>query len=73
MIYLSYFSIVIGVVLVSELGWGISSILVLAVLLAKIPVYRMHMWLPKVHVEAPLVGSIFLAGIGLKLRGLFYY
>ena len=27
------------------------------------------MWLPKAHVEAPVVGSIFLAAILLKLGG----
>lgn len=27
------------------------------------------MWLPKAHVEAPVVGSIFLAAVLLKLGG----
>ena len=33
----------------------------------KLPLYGVHSWLPKAHVEAPLVGSIILAGILLKL------
>lgn len=35
--------------------------------LIKIPMYLVHLWLPKAHVEAPLVGSIILAGVILKL------
>jgi len=35
----------------------------------KLPVYGVHLWLPKAHVEAPVVGSIILAGILLKLGG----
>lgn len=35
--------------------------------LVKIPLYTTHLWLPKAHVEAPVAGSIILAGILLKL------
>jgi len=35
----------------------------------KTPLYTLHLWLPKAHVEAPLVGSIFLSGILLKMGG----
>lgn len=37
--------------------------------LVKLPVFGAHLWLPKAHVEAPLVGSIILAAIILKLGG----
>nr|AGN92167.1 NADH dehydrogenase subunit 4 [Lamprotula leaii] len=37
--------------------------------LVKSPVYGVHGWLPKAHVEAPVAGSMFLAGILLKLGG----
>jgi len=37
--------------------------------LVKLPVYGVHGWLPKAHVEAPLRGSILLAGILLKFGG----
>ena len=35
----------------------------------KLPVFSLHLWLPKAHVEAPLAGSMILAGILLKLGG----
>nr|ALO71106.1 NADH deshydrogenase subunit 4 [Pselaphinae sp. 10 EF-2015] len=35
----------------------------------KIPMYFVHLWLPKAHVEAPVAGSMILAGIMLKLGG----
>nr|YP_010561849.1 NADH dehydrogenase subunit 4 [Colossendeis brevirostris]UYX57810.1 NADH dehydrogenase subunit 4 [Colossendeis brevirostris] len=37
--------------------------------LVKMPIYMFHLWLPKAHVEAPLVGSMLLAGVLLKLGG----
>nr|APX39295.1 NADH dehydrogenase subunit 4 [Longitarsus aeneus] len=35
----------------------------------KIPMFFLHLWLPKAHVEAPVSGSMILAGIMLKLGG----
>jgi len=37
--------------------------------MVKIPIYFVHLWLPKAHVEAPISGSIILAGVILKLGG----
>nr|YP_010166759.1 NADH dehydrogenase subunit 4 [Rhithrodytes bimaculatus]QRV62863.1 NADH dehydrogenase subunit 4 [Rhithrodytes bimaculatus] len=37
--------------------------------LVKMPMYMVHLWLPKAHVEAPVSGSMILAGILLKLGG----
>nr|UBN08884.1 NADH dehydrogenase subunit 4 [Panesthia obtusa] len=37
--------------------------------LVKMPMFMMHLWLPKAHVEAPVSGSMILAGILLKLGG----
>nr|ALO76846.1 NADH deshydrogenase subunit 4 [Adoretus sp. ADO01] len=39
------------------------------VFFVKMPMYFVHLWLPKAHVEAPVAGSMILAGIMLKLGG----
>ena len=44
-------------------------IFIIIVFLVKIPIYLVHLWLPKAHVEASVAGSIILAGIILKLGG----
>nr|BBD52737.1 NADH dehydrogenase subunit 4 [Callopistes maculatus] len=44
----------------------------LAIMLAfmvKLPLYGVHLWLPKAHVEAPVSGSMVLAAVLLKLGG----
>nr|BCG05735.1 NADH dehydrogenase subunit 4 [Glandirana rugosa] len=40
-----------------------------AAFLVKLPMYCLHLWLPKAHVEAPIAGSMVLAGTLLKLGG----
>jgi len=37
--------------------------------IVKLPIFIVHLWLPKAHVEAPVAGSIILAGVLLKLGG----
>lgn len=37
--------------------------------IVKLPIFILHLWLPKAHVEAPVSGSIILAGVLLKLGG----
>jgi len=39
------------------------------IFLVKLPLYGLHIWLPKAHVEAPTVGSVLLAGLLLKMGG----
>nr|QJQ25927.1 NADH dehydrogenase subunit 4 [Niphades castanea] len=39
------------------------------VFFVKIPMFFIHLWLPKAHVEAPISGSMILAGVMLKLGG----
>nr|YP_010519708.1 NADH dehydrogenase subunit 4 [Teratoscincus przewalskii]UXP34304.1 NADH dehydrogenase subunit 4 [Teratoscincus przewalskii] len=51
---------------------GTNTIMWLACILAfmvKMPLYTLHLWLPKAHVEAPIAGSMVLAAILLKLGG----
>lgn len=42
---------------------------ILLAFLVKMPLIFVHFWLPKAHVEAPISGSIILAGVLLKLGG----
>jgi len=37
--------------------------------MVKSPLWLLHTWLPKAHVEAPLTGSVLLAGVMLKIGG----
>nr|ATL15444.1 NADH dehydrogenase subunit 4 [Callosobruchus maculatus] len=39
------------------------------VFFVKMPMFFIHLWLPKAHVEAPISGSMILAGVMLKLGG----
>jgi NADH-ubiquinone oxidoreductase chain 4 len=40
--------------------------------LVKMPMFLVHLWLPRAHVEAPVSGSIILAGVLLKLGVMVY-
>nr|YP_010454041.1 NADH dehydrogenase subunit 4 [Heteroteuthis dagamensis]QXJ42018.1 NADH dehydrogenase subunit 4 [Heteroteuthis dagamensis] len=42
---------------------------VMGAFLVKLPMFSVHLWLPKAHVEAPIAGSMILAGVLLKLGG----
>nr|YP_008592448.1 NADH dehydrogenase subunit 4 [Eusthenes cupreus]AFY16814.1 NADH dehydrogenase subunit 4 [Eusthenes cupreus] len=51
-----------------EMNFYIYISLILA-FLVKMPMVFVHFWLPKAHVEAPISGSMVLAGVLLKLGG----
>nr|NP_077257.1 NADH dehydrogenase subunit 4 [Trichinella spiralis]AAK12897.1 NADH dehydrogenase subunit 4 [Trichinella spiralis]AIW57090.1 NADH dehydrogenase subunit 4 [Trichinella spiralis]QRN72123.1 NADH dehydrogenase subunit 4 [Trichinella spiralis]QRN72136.1 NADH dehydrogenase subunit 4 [Trichinella spiralis]QRN72149.1 NADH dehydrogenase subunit 4 [Trichinella spiralis] len=60
----------------SVVGWAsvvwVNSVVMVMMLLpfvVKLPVYLFHLWLPKAHVEAPVLGSMILASILLKTGG----
>nr|YP_010262128.1 NADH dehydrogenase subunit 4 [Esanthelphusa dugasti]UIB42735.1 NADH dehydrogenase subunit 4 [Esanthelphusa dugasti] len=70
-IYMSSGSLIMGV---SEIYKGMNMLniwyfFVVLAFLVKLPMYMFHLWLPKAHVEAPVAGSMILAGVLLKLGG----
>nr|YP_010996565.1 NADH dehydrogenase subunit 4 [Dasyhippus peipingensis]WPE03601.1 NADH dehydrogenase subunit 4 [Dasyhippus peipingensis] len=44
-------------------------IFIILAFLVSMPIFLVHLWLPKAHVEAPISGSMILAGVLLKLGG----
>nr|WFP43248.1 NADH dehydrogenase subunit 4 [Callimenellus fumidus] len=68
-IYSFYGSLYMGMTI--DLGDS-SLILFLSLIFAfliKMPMFLVHLWLPSAHVEAPVSGSMILAGVLLKLGG----
>nr|UYX79125.1 NADH dehydrogenase subunit 4 [Distorsio anus] len=49
--------------------WNIMTLIIFMAFLVKLPMFTVHLWLPKAHVEAPVAGSMVLAAILLKLGG----
>uniref|UniRef100_A0AAU8G7T1 NADH-ubiquinone oxidoreductase chain 4 n=1 Tax=Colposcenia aliena TaxID=3101724 RepID=A0AAU8G7T1_9HEMI len=47
----------------------VSFFFLLSAFMVKFPLFGLHLWLPRAHVEAPVFGSMILAGIMLKLGG----
>lgn len=45
------------------------NIIILLAFLVKLPMFIFHFWLPRAHVQAPVFGSIILAGLLLKIGG----
>jgi len=72
-IYLMVFRYVMGFRVIMCNSLIMIGILLLLLRMTKLPVYGLHMWLPKVHVEASMLRSIMLAGGVLKLRILYYW
>nr|YP_010924996.1 NADH dehydrogenase subunit 4 [Vespula rufa]WKC15401.1 NADH dehydrogenase subunit 4 [Vespula rufa] len=68
LIYLNYESLMIMVLsfLIMEFEWMLF-LLCLFGFMVKLPMFLFHIWLPKAHVEAPVYGSMILAGVLLKL------
>nr|YP_003667982.1 NADH dehydrogenase subunit 4 [Acryllium vulturinum]ACN53562.1 NADH dehydrogenase subunit 4 [Acryllium vulturinum]QXU59848.1 NADH dehydrogenase subunit 4 [Acryllium vulturinum] len=47
----------------------LATMALLVAFMVKAPLYGLHLWLPKAHVEAPIAGSMLLAALLLKLGG----
>nr|ADA69750.1 NADH dehydrogenase subunit 4 [Asellus aquaticus] len=50
-------------------GGGLVMIGAMLAFMVKLPLYLVHLWLPKAHVEAPVAGSMILASVLLSLGG----
>lgn len=50
-------------------AWNFLTLLCFTAFLVKLPIFTVHLWLPKAHVEAPVAGSMVLAAVLLKLGG----
>jgi len=70
-IFIMVFGFVLGFGVVISNNIVIIRFVLLVLGLAKLPIYGLHIWLPKVHVEASIMGSMVLAGAVLKL-GIIY-
>uniref|UniRef100_UPI0030FEAA3D NADH dehydrogenase subunit 4 n=1 Tax=Egeirotrioza xingi TaxID=3132083 RepID=UPI0030FEAA3D len=73
-LYTIFFSLpfLLSIFYIEYYGINLSFILYLMMMmgvLAKLPMFGFHIWLPRAHVEAPMFGSMILAGVMLKLGG----
>ena len=59
---------ILSVVIVGNYCWAVLAYLSVFTFFSKLPVYGLHYWLPKAHVECYVVRSSVLAGLLLKLR-----
>jgi len=71
--YLLFFRYVLGIMLILNNQLIIMGLLLLVIGYAKLPLYGLHIWLPKVHVEASIIRSIILAGAVLKIRIIYLW
>lgn len=66
-VYKNFFSF--RFIFFSDLNLLVLYFLLILAFLVKMPIFIVHLWLPKAHVEGPVSRSIILAGVILKLGG----
>lgn len=59
----------IKTLIIPEINPYLAWAMLIVAFIVKLPIFSIHLWLPKAHVEAPVAGSIVLAAILLKLGG----
>nr|YP_009647925.1 NADH dehydrogenase subunit 4 [Poecilimon luschani]QBZ37726.1 NADH dehydrogenase subunit 4 [Poecilimon luschani] len=68
-LYSMYGSLYIGMLGGIDLVNVLFYVCLIVAFLVKMPMFLVHLWLPKAHVEAPVSGSMILAGVLLKMGG----
>nr|YP_010554667.1 NADH dehydrogenase subunit 4 [Ceratopsyche gautamittra]UYO79300.1 NADH dehydrogenase subunit 4 [Ceratopsyche gautamittra] len=69
-IFFIYYSLnTFSFIMFKEMGSLILYFLMILAFLVKMPMFLVHLWLPKAHVEGPVSSSMILAGVMLKLGG----
>jgi len=61
--------LITGFTLPTTINQTIRWVILIIVFMVKLPLFSLHIWLPKAHVEAPVAGSMVLAAVLLKLGG----
>nr|AXP85254.1 NADH dehydrogenase subunit 4 [Dicyema japonicum] len=51
----------------NDVSYSIWVSIMLVALLVKLPMFSLHLWLPKAHSQSPVLGSVLLAALALKL------
>nr|ABX61103.1 NADH dehydrogenase subunit 4 [Abispa ephippium] len=70
MVMMSMYNKLGSLMMVSLMNYSLNEVklfFLLLMFLVKVPMFIIHIWLPKAHVEAPVYGSMILAGVLLKL------
>nr|AMN09037.1 NADH dehydrogenase subunit 4 [Pedicia sp. ZK-2016] len=68
-IFSNSFTLEMSLLFFNMFGFDLLYICMIFAFLVKMPMFLVHLWLPKAHVEAPVSGSMILAGVLLKLGG----
>jgi NADH-ubiquinone oxidoreductase chain 4 len=55
----------------SSLIGGLFYVCIVFTFLVKMPMFVVHLWLSRAHVEAPVSGSMILAGVSVEVRWLW--
>nr|YP_010952965.1 NADH dehydrogenase subunit 4 [Empoascanara angkhangica]WMQ52408.1 NADH dehydrogenase subunit 4 [Empoascanara angkhangica] len=67
--YMNNYTLFFGMMYTSESFSFIFHFCLIFAFLVKLPMFMVHFWLPKAHVQAPVSGSMILAGLLLKIGG----